>query len=151
MPLRAWPGGQGGRNGPGMGAGDAPQRQLLDGKRILLVEDEAMLAFELQCVLEDAGAQVIGPALSLAEATAILASAPELEGAVLDVNLSGHSVFPVAQELAGAGVPILFNTGHADRAELTAAFPHAEVLFKPTRPESLVERLAALIARPQPN
>lgn len=151
LPLRAIPGDFGEDDPHGLTGQDKPDRRALRGKRILLVEDEAILAFELQWALEDAGAKVIGPALTLAEAMTMYAGEEALDGAVLDVNLCGQSVIPLAGKLARAGVPILFNTGHADRADLQARFPGAEVLTKPTRQEVLTARLAELIGRPKPN
>lgn len=150
-PLHAWPGGHDDANGGGLGGGSEPQPRPLHGKRILLVEDEAMLAFELQFALEESGAEVLGPALTFAEATEMFETHDAIDGAVLDVNLAGMSVIPLAVDLARMGVPLLFNTGHASKSELRAVFPGAEVLSKPTDPEVLASRLAELIGRPKPN
>jgi DNA-binding response OmpR family regulator len=151
LPLHAWPGGFGDDGEAATDPAGTPPRCSLKGKRVLLVEDEAMLAFELQYALEEAGATVIGPALTLGEALAMREQHEHLDGAVLDVNLAGQSVVPLAHELARVGVPILFNTGHAARSELQALFPTSEVLSKPSQPELLAERLAELIERPVPN
>ncbi len=150
-PLRAWPGDYGGEGREEPGSGGESRRSALRGKRILLVEDEAMLAFELQYVLEESGADVLGPALTFAEAQAMLDSHLEIDGAVLDVNLAGQSVMPLAKDLARRGVPLLFNTGHADPTQLRTIFPAAEVLSKPTEPDVLANRPAQLIGRARPN
>jgi DNA-binding response OmpR family regulator len=151
LPLWSRPADDGGEGVARPGSQGATRRSALRGKRILLVEDEAMLAFELQYALEETGAEVLGPALTFAEALAMFESHEEIDGAVLDVNLAGQSVIPLAVDLARKGVPLMFNTGHADAAELRAIFPGAEVLAKPTEPDVLADRLARLIGRPRPN
>jgi DNA-binding response OmpR family regulator len=114
------------------------------GKRVLIVEDEALLAFELQLSFEEEGAEIVGPALSLASATALLETGIEIDCAILDVNLGGNEVFPVAHALQLRGVPFLFHTAHAAAKDLAALFPGSETLPTPARPEDLVARLAAI-------
>jgi CheY-like chemotaxis protein len=82
----------------------------LAGKRILLVEDEYILATELAEFLEQHGASVVGPAGSVKHALRLAARA--VDAAVLDVNLRGERVYPVADVLIGRGVPIVFATGY---------------------------------------
>jgi DNA-binding response OmpR family regulator len=84
--------------------------------RILVVEDEYWLADELCTELTEAGAIVIGPAASVADALALIESADHLDGAVLDVNLRGVMGFPVADLLAQRGVRFVFATGYDDDA-----------------------------------
>ena len=84
----------------------------LQGCRILVVEDEFMLAYDLARALEDAGAEVIGPMPSVDTALATLKAEQEVHGAVLDINLGGQMVFPVADALALRGVPFVFATGY---------------------------------------
>lgn len=84
----------------------------LEGCRILIVEDEYMLADELAMELQDAGAHVLGPAGTVDKALAIIAAAPAIDVAVLDVNLGGASVFPAADLLAERAIPFLFTTGY---------------------------------------
>jgi DNA-binding response OmpR family regulator len=79
---------------------------------VLIVEDAVLLAMELENGLSDAGAQIIGPAYELEEALALLDQ--PIDAAVLDANLNGHSVTPVAQALAARGVPFVFATGYGD-------------------------------------
>ena len=83
----------------------------LAGKRILLVEDEYILAAELAQFLEKQGATVVGPFSSVQTALAALAR-EEVDGAVLDVNLRGERVYPVADELLARRIPIFFATGY---------------------------------------
>ena len=82
----------------------------LAGKRILLVEDEYMLATDLAEFLEQHGAEVVGPVGTVAQALALAGGA--LDAAVLDVNLRGERIYPVADALIARGVPIVFATGY---------------------------------------
>ncbi|KQW73489.1 histidine kinase [Phenylobacterium sp. Root77] len=84
----------------------------LRGKRVLIVEDAVLLALELETGLSEAGALVVGPAYELEEAMNLLGS--EIDAAVLDANLNGLSVTPVAEALAARGVPFVFATGYGD-------------------------------------
>ncbi len=118
------------------------QPGVLDGLRVLVVEDLAMLAWQVREVLEGAGAQVAGPAPSVARALGLLAER-EVDAAVLDMNLDGESSIPVADALAALGVPFLFLTGYGSGA---AQGRHAgrPTLGKPFRAAALVRTLAGL-------
>ena len=113
----------------------------IKGRRILVVEDEIMVATDLAYSLEDAGAEPIGPAYSLSEGLAI-ADRESVDAAILDVNLHGVDVYPLAERLLSAGVPFVFHTGHGDRETLTSRFPGATVCHKPTLPERLIAEVA---------
>lgn len=80
--------------------------------RVLVVEDEYVIAFHLCQSLREAGMTVVGPAANVADALALLARTPELDGAVLDVNLGGEPAYPVADALQARGVPFLLATGY---------------------------------------
>jgi len=125
-------------------AAQAGPRERLLGKRVLIVEDEALLALELQFAFEDEGAQVIGPALSLMKAVEAVAHAPEIDFAVLDVDLAGEDVSPIAEMLLQRGVAFLFHTGHGSRSHLTQLYPGTITLMKPTLPETLIDHLLGL-------
>jgi DNA-binding response OmpR family regulator len=81
-------------------------------RRVLVAEDEFMLADELQFELEDAGATVLGPAGALADAIALIKAEKHIDEAILDANLGGDMVFPAADLLIERGVPIVFTTGY---------------------------------------
>jgi CheY-like chemotaxis protein len=81
-------------------------------RSILVVEDEYLLADDLRRDLEAAGAHVLGPVASVPEALAILSGAERVDAAVLDVNLAGETVFPLAETLRRRGVPFVFATGY---------------------------------------
>ena len=78
--------------------------------RVLVVEDEMLVAMVLEDQLADAGFKVVGPAFSVEEAMRLAASEP-LDGAVLDINLAGEKVYPVADLLAARNVPFVYVTG----------------------------------------
>lgn len=114
----------------------------LAGCRILLVEDDAMIAMDLAQMLGAMGAEVVGPAATVQEALALIAEARNrIDRAVLDINLRGEQGFVVADALAAAGVPFVFATGYDARA---IPAQHAEVpLFeKPIDPARLAAALA---------
>jgi DNA-binding response OmpR family regulator len=117
---------------------------MLDGKTILIVEDEALLALDLMYAMEDMGARVVGPCYRL---KAALASAREVpvDGAVLDVDLAGDAVFPLADELVKARVPFIFHTGRQNPQDLMSRYSGARVCPKPTSPDSVAAELSKLI------
>ena len=84
----------------------------------------------LEDMLIDLGYEVIGPAANCAKAFELLHKDDMLDGAILDVNLGGESVFPVAEALAERRVPFVFSTGYGDRA-IDARFAGTETLNKP--------------------
>ena len=85
----------------------------LAGRRILIVEDEYLIAMDLALGLGELGAIVVGPAASLAEALEPVADTGHtLDGAVLDVNLRDERVYPVADALTRLGVPFVFASGY---------------------------------------
>jgi len=116
----------------------------LDGARILIVEDDAIIALELQSILTEAGATVIGPARNLAMAEKMAENGP-LSAAILDIQLGSALVFPVAERLTEQGVPFVLNTGHGDARQLAADWPDAEVLTKPSTHQAIVQSLSRLI------
>jgi DNA-binding response OmpR family regulator len=71
-----------------------------DGKRVLIVEDEYMIARDLALALEDAGAEVVGPAGTIQDALELIEDNDGIDGAVLDVNLHGERIYPVADLLS---------------------------------------------------
>src|SRR6185295_10525742 len=96
---------------------------------ILVVEDEALIAMDLQALLEDAGYRVLGPVNSPKAALAALES-EEPDLALLDVNLGGTDVFVVADALAKLNAPIIFLTGHTAQ-RLPEDHRHRPLLAKP--------------------
>ena len=125
---------------------DSRQTADLSGRRILVVEDEYMIADDMQRELEALGAEVVGPAGSLGEAMNMLQHA-EVNLAVIDVNLGGEKAFPLADALQARDLHFVFTTGY-DQAALPdryAAVPRCE---KPVNMRRLISALLKSGARP---
>ena len=105
------------------------------GNRILVVEDEPIVAMNLSKGLDELGFSVVGPYSTLAKAV-VAAGEREVDAALLDVNLSGETVYPVADILASKNVPFAFITGYATEA-LSSKYAYAPVLQKPVDQEAL--------------
>lgn len=98
--------------------------------RILVVEDEYLLAQDLLLELEDAGAVVIGPEPSVSCALRRIAAEAVIDAVVLDVNLGGESAFPIADMLLTRKIPFVFATGYHDDI-VTGRYPGAVNCAKP--------------------
>jgi DNA-binding NtrC family response regulator len=122
-------------------------RTILAGIRLLVVEDEYLIASDLAFVLEGAGAEVIGPAGTVEDALALVDSGgARLNGAVLDVNLRDARVFPVADALAAIGVPFVLTTGY-DISAIPAAYIQAPRCEKPIDTLQLIRLLSSQLGR----
>ena len=111
----------------------------LSGRRILVVEDEMLVAMMREDILGDLGCTVVGPASRIAEALA-LARTVAIDGAFLDVNVAGERVFPVAAALAERQVPFIFVSGYSENV-LEAPFAGRPALKKPFPPSAIAEVL----------
>jgi CheY-like chemotaxis protein len=136
----------------GVGAERVPARRSashssLLGLQVFLVEDEVMVALILEDMLAEFGCVLAGAAATVDEALAALAATPELDAAILDVNLGGEKVFPVADILAARGVPFVFSTGYGP-ADLHQRYPGCRLLNKPYRPEALAQLLVEFARGP---
>ncbi|GGH28131.1 hypothetical protein GCM10007036_37150 [Alsobacter metallidurans] len=100
------------------------------GLRVLVVEDELLVALALEDILNDMGCEIVGPFSHLEEAEAQARSA-ELDAAILDVNVRGRLIYPVAEILGERGVPVLFCSGYADTPVLPAPFRSLPQVAKP--------------------
>jgi CheY-like chemotaxis protein len=116
----------------------------LASRRVLIVEDEPMVAWLLNDMLVDFGCVVVGAADRVAEALAMIEAQP-IDAAVLDVNLRGQMSYPVADVLTARGVPFVFTTGYArDRLlEAYRAFPY---LLKPYHRLAMRDALLGLLS-----
>ena len=118
----------------------------LKGKRVLVVEDEALVSMLVEDELLGAGATVLGPAMRVDDAMRLVEAAAAdggISAAVLDINLQGERALPVADRLAALGVPFLFATGYGEGCD-TGGHGAAPTLHKPFSPESLVAAVEAL-------
>ncbi len=109
------------------------------GGRILVVEDNALLAIELAQALEGAGFDVAGPALTVAQSMAQIEKSG-CDAAVLDISLRGETSEPVARELRARGIPFITMTGYA-RTQQPAAFEGAPTFTKPVAMEQVIGEL----------
>lgn len=116
----------------------------LVGKKVFVVEDEALVLMDLEDLLRDLGCEIVASAASLDEA---LATAGEVgcDAAILDVNLAGRSIGPVADRLAGRGIPFLFATGYGP-ASLPASHGACGVVAKPYTASDLRAALSAILS-----
>ncbi|MCA0304542.1 MAG: response regulator [Proteobacteria bacterium] len=125
---------------------DRLRQGRLDGQRILVVEDNFMLAELTRDLLEESGCQVVGPVGHLEEGLAHARVAP-LDGAILDINLHGELSFAIAEVLSRRGVPFLFVTGYQDLGMVPLALRAAPRLDKPVANERLIEAAVAAFGR----
>lgn len=120
-------------------------RRPLQGCRVLVVEDEFFIADDLAVALAARGAEVVGPAPTGEAALAFLDGGGRIDLAVLDINLQGRLVFPVADLLAARAIPFLFATGYT-AASVPARFQGVPRWEKPFDPAALADSLPALAA-----
>jgi CheY-like chemotaxis protein len=122
-------------------------QNVLLGKRLLIVEDEYTIADDLASALEDAGAEVVGPAGTVEEALDLVQlNRGRLDGAVLDVNLAGERVYPVADMLASRGVPFVLATGY-DVGSIPLAYAQKPRCEKPVDSQRVVRLLLSRCCR----
>ena len=117
----------------------------LQGLKVLVVEDEMMVSMLIEDMLGDLGCTVVGPASRIEEAFELAKSA-EIDCAVLDVNLGGQPIFPLADVLREKGAPFAFATGYGD-AGLREVDRGTPVLQKPFRESDLARILGELHAK----
>jgi len=115
------------------------------GKRLLIVEDEFVIALDLQHLIEAAGHQVVGLAANIEDALALIEASP-IDGAVLDINLRGQPCFPMCVHLRRWKIPFLFLTG-SDTSQIPKAFRDVPLLAKPFVPEELRSTLTSLLVQ----
>lgn len=115
------------------------------GRTVLLVEDELLVAWDLEQTLMAAGMRVLGPASSVASALALI-TATKPDAAILDLNLRGELVTPVARRLREMGVPFVLSTAYNHlRSETETAFEGVENLGKPLASVRCVEVLGEML------
>lgn len=110
---------------------------VLNGRRILVVEDQCAVALDLCEGLDREGASVVGPASSVEDALQMLESSGRLDLAVLDIRLNGGTVYPVADRLQELGVPYLFTTA-CEASEIPERYRLAPRFEKPVRLSSIL-------------
>jgi two-component SAPR family response regulator len=116
--------------------------EVLRGRQVMVVEDEMLLAMELEILLTDLGCGVIGPVPSVDRALALL-DQQRPDAAVLDVNLNGQTALPVAAALNAQHVPFLLATGYTDA--LQAELQDAPRIGKPVNHTELMRALVQIL------
>ena len=103
----------------------------LTGRRIMVVEDEALVSMLLEDMLDDLGCKVLGPLMRVREALTFVAnSVADIDAAILDVNVAGELSFPIAEVLDTHGIPFVLATGYDDTG-IDARWRGRPVLRKP--------------------
>ncbi len=116
----------------------------LRGARMLIVEEEFLIAAHLKSVLTGAGAEVVGVCQTVEDALA-LADDDGLAAAVLGIGLGRKTVAPVARQLAKRGVPFVFYSAQVDTGPVQAEWPYCIIIPKPARPRTIVDAIAELL------
>lgn len=111
----------------------------LRGLRVLIVEDESLIAMLLEDILEDLGCNLVGSALTLSQGLE-QADTVDAEVAILDINLGGDPIFPVAERLAARKIPMVFASGYG-AATLPDAWRDSQTLPKPFSAEQVGDAL----------
>ncbi|QBZ90286.1 response regulator [Pseudomonas viciae] len=115
------------------------------GVRVLVVEDEGAIAMMIEEMLDEFGCEVVASVARLVTALEIASSA-EIDLAILDVNLAGERVFPVAEILRDRGIPMVFSTGYG-ASGLPSDFAQHLVLHKPFSQSALQQKVALALRR----
>ena len=121
----------------------------LSGLRILVVEDEAAISLLLEDMLLDFGCEVVGPAARLAAALD-LAQRETFDLAILDVNVAGEAIYPVAEALDERKVPFVFSTGYGS-AGIKDPYRNRPVVQKPFAQHELRQRLLHALRNGRPS
>ncbi|MEO6380661.1 MAG: HWE histidine kinase domain-containing protein [Nitrobacter sp.] len=129
----------------------APEKQRalhgsIEGLSVLLVEDQMLIAFDAQAMLEEAGAGHVEAVPNATDALRLIAAMPP-DAAVLDVNLGSGTSFPIADELAARGIPFVFATGYGDQINIPPRYRDVPVVRKPYTAESLVAGVVTALTR----
>lgn len=114
--------------------------------RVLIAEDEFLVGIQLEEDLLAAGCSIVGPFRTLETAT-LAARSERFDLAILDINLNGDTVYPVADELSARGIPFIFLSGYTS-ADLPARFRDAPQVMKPHDPAVLIREMRTAAPKP---
>ena len=116
----------------------------LQGARVLIVEDDALLLMDLEAILMDAGAEVVGLCRTVADGL-VAAQRETIAAAVLDVRIGGDTIAPVARHLASRGTPFVFYTGQVESDPAIAEWPDHAIIAKPAQAKTIVAAVHGLL------
>ena len=136
--------------GPCWSASHKGQRAILTGYRVIVVEDEALVASTISELLTEAEGVPVGPAASVCEARRLIKDDSFLDAALLDVNLSDGSVTPVLEALRARGIPTVIYTGGVVPEDVRQRHPDLLALSKPVLPARLIGELRKVIGNSGP-
>jgi DNA-binding response OmpR family regulator len=122
----------------------SPPVPALRGARVLVIEDDALLLMELEAILNEAGAEVVGVCRTVADGVAA-AQQDGITAAVLDVRIGRDTIAPVARQLARRGTPFMFYTGQLGSDAAIAEWPNRTVVAKPAPAHTIVAAVADLL------
>jgi CheY-like chemotaxis protein len=122
------------------------KQAILAGKRILVLEDEYLIAMDVEQLCRDHGADDVVILRSLDSAAAHL-EAGNFHAAILDVMLSGQSTIDFAQHLTTRHIPFIFATGYSERDDLFHGFPDVSVVAKPYAGPAIIEAIERALSR----
>lgn len=128
---------------------DDQDRAVLEGQRILVAEDEIVLAMEMEDTIIAAGGMVLGPVTSVPDALGLLQAAKAdggISAAVINLRLGQCTTTRLADALTEQGVPFIYATGYNSHGDIDA-HQYAMVLDKPYTPPALLQALESLLAR----
>lgn len=118
---------------------------LLTGRRILVVEDDVLIAMDLEATLEDFGCEVVGPCERLDKALA--AADATLDCAIIDMNLRGEYSFPLIDRLRELAVPTIVCSGYVELPDVKSRLKGLPLLSKPCSPDKLLSTMKEILAR----
>jgi two-component SAPR family response regulator len=123
----------------------AETADLLQGARVLVLEDETLVSMMVEDMLMDLGCEIVGPFARLDQAMAFVDGGGEIDLALLDVNLGGERSFPLAEKLSGLNIPFVFTTGY-DESGMPDSWRGRPSLRKPFMMHEMAAVLRSAIA-----
>jgi len=115
--------------------------------KVLVVEDEFIIALDLSETVKDLGYELEGPFEGNQAAIAAIEDESLPDCAILDVFTADGEVYPLADKLSAAGVPIVFHSGHVTPAEVKARYPDAQACAKPCPPDRLINMVQEAVGK----
>ena len=117
----------------------------LPGKRVLIVEDNPIIAYDISDLIEDTGAEPVGPALDLASGMRLVTE-NHLDAALLDIDLGGEYVWPIAEALDRHAVPYAFVSAQCSADLMPESFRSRPCIYKPAKPSDIIDALMGFAA-----
>lgn len=123
---------------------DSGVSSALQGARLLVAEDDPLILMDLEYILEDAGAYIVGSCRTVKAALALCAC-ESITAAILDICLGRETIAPVVQELVRRGIPLVFYSGQTESDPVCDKWPDFRLVPKPSAPHVIVTAVADLM------